>query len=388
MNAQGTIRPGLVFAALLVMGASSAFTSPEAEPRRSLVVHVPYGPTPVVVDGASRLVYELHLTNFTRDPVRLQRVEVRSVDGDGLLADLGEEELLRRTAAPSGAPGEGDPLAILPGALAVVYLEVVLGPDRGVPDALAHRVEFTRSGADEAEGALGAPVRIANAEPVVLGPPLTGGPWASIYHPSWARGHRRVYYVVDGTARIPGRFAIDFFRVDEAGRVASGDRDVVASWFGFGAEVLAVADAVVAAARDDVAESSRISTHTRLPLEDGTGNYVALDLGDGRFAFYEHLKAGSIRVSPGQRVRRGDVIAAVGFSGHTSGPHLHFHVADTNSPLGAEGLPFVLDRFELLGAFGDDAGSLFLEPWSPLDASAARARASERPRPNAVIRFD
>ena len=41
---------------------------------------------------------------------------------------------------------------------------------------------------------------------------------------------------------------------------------------------------------------------------------------------YDHLKKGSIRVRPGQRVRRGDVIAAVGSAGHSTAPHLHFEV--------------------------------------------------------------
>src|SRR3546814_7386768 len=84
------------------------------------------------------------------------------------------------------------------------------------------------------------------------------------------------------------------------------------------------------------------STRTYPPVPYTTlfrsGNACALDLGDGRHAFYEHLKPGSIRVVPGQRVRRGEVIAELGFTGDSTGPHLHFHVADAPSPLGAEGL--------------------------------------------------
>jgi murein DD-endopeptidase len=161
--------------------------------------------------------------------------------------------------------------------------------------------------------------------------------------------------------------------------------DVVANWLGEGAEVLAVTDGVVAAVRDDVAESERISTHPRLPQEDATGNYIALEVGDGRFVFYEHLQPGTLRVRPGQRVRRGDVIATVGFTGHSTGPHLHLHVADANSPLGAEGVPFVLERFELLGGY-DDSARLGTAPWIPLSAGPAM-RSGERPAPNVVIRF-
>src|SRR3546814_12133074 len=86
-------------------------------------------------------------------------------------------------------------------------------------------------------------------------------------------------------------------------------------------------------------ESETLSGRSRNALADASGNYLALDLGDGRHAFYEHLEPGSIRVAPGQRVRRGEVIAALGFTGDTTGPHLHFHVADGTSPLGSRGVP-------------------------------------------------
>ncbi len=44
---------------------------------------------------------------------------------------------------------------------------------------------------------------------------------------------------------------------------------------------------------------------------------------------YDHLKNGSVLVSPGERVSRGQVIAEVGSAGNSSGPHLHFEVWGT-----------------------------------------------------------
>jgi hypothetical protein len=55
-----------------------------------------------------------------------------------------------------------------------------------------------------------------------------------------------------GKARIPARYAIDWIKLGADGSRARGDESRVASWHGHGAEVLAVADAVVADARDDV----------------------------------------------------------------------------------------------------------------------------------------
>ncbi len=127
-----------------------------------------------------------------------------------------------------------------------------------------------------------------------------------------------------GRARIPGRFAIDWFRVDQRGRIgvrtradaagggssgqtAAARPDRPSEFFGYGAEGLAVADEVVAAARDGVAEPERASAAPRVPAAAAAGNFVALAVGGGRYALYEHRRPG-LRVRVGQRVRRGQVI--------------------------------------------------------------------------------
>src|SRR3546814_16050107 len=66
------------------------------------------------------------------------------------------------------------------------------------------------------------------------------------------RGHRRVFYATEGSATLPGRFAIDFMKLDERGKLSSGDADIPASHHGFGAEVLAVAHGTLAPVRADV----------------------------------------------------------------------------------------------------------------------------------------
>lgn len=55
-------------------------------------------------------------------------------------------------------------------------------------------------------------------------------------------------------------------------------------------------------------------------------NIVKIMHDDSSFAIYAHLSWDSIRVRPGQRVRRGEHIAASGNTGFSTGPHLHFVV--------------------------------------------------------------
>jgi murein DD-endopeptidase MepM/ murein hydrolase activator NlpD len=303
-------------------------------------------PAPVTIDGRDWLIYELHLTTSGRQPQRLARIDVLADRGAEVLRSFEGDDLAQRSA--SNADGG-----------TVIYLEVPVSREHP-PRSIRHRVN----------GLVGDKTRLDSRAPVVIGAPLRGGPWAAVYAWEWPRGHRRVYYATDGRARIPGRLAIDWVRRDAQGLSAHGDADLVGNSLGYGADVLAVADARVSLVRDGIAESARVSDNPEHPLDEAAGNYVSLDLGNGRFAIYEHLVPGSIRVARGERVRRGQVIASLGFTGDSTEPHLHFHVADNPAPLLGEGLPFELERFCL--HVGADTQS----------------RERERPSPNAVISFD
>ena len=380
------VRAALTAAGLCALLLPSLAAASKPPVRSSFDLRVPIAPAPVTVAGVPQLVYELHLANFSDEALTLERVQVFD-ERDAAVADVRGEELGRRLGRPGLKVNDKDRLTIAPGMGGVLYLEV-LADKRPVARALRHRVDYALAGKDGMVAAVveGARVVIGDAPALVLAPPLRGGPWAAIHDPSWPRGHRRMLYAVDGKARIPGRYAIDWIKLDGEGRNARGDRDRVGNWYGHGEDVLAVADGVVAATRDDMPESASVAAHPDNALGDATGNYVALDIGGGRYAFYEHLKPGSVRVRIGQRVRSGEVIGALGFTGDSTGPHLHFHVADANSPLGAEGVPYVFGSFEVLGAFptlerfGD-------ERWEPVESPAEAQRSAERPAPNVVVRF-
>jgi len=63
----------------------------------------------------------------------------------------------------------------------------------------------------------------------------------------------------------------------------------------------------------------------------GYGKAVIIDHGNNFSTWYGHASAFTVRV--GERVRRGDIIAYVGSTGYSTGPHLHYEVRKNDGPI-------------------------------------------------------
>jgi hypothetical protein len=155
------------------------------------------------------------------------------------------------------------------------------------------------------------------ADPLVVDSPLTGE-WAML-----AGGRSALISHHYRTPIVSN--AVDFVRLDEEGRGHDGDRKREQAWYGFGEPVLSPADGTVVSVAD---------VHTDEPVgntgqKPSYGNHILIDIGSGRYAVLGHLQQGSARVSEGERVRLGQQIAAVGDSGDSLVPHLHFQVQDS-----------------------------------------------------------
>src|SRR5215510_15153332 len=87
----------------------------------------------------------------------------------------------------------------------------------------------------------------------------------------------------------------------------------------------------------------------KLTVQNVEGNHIVFDLHNGIFAFYAHLEKGTLRVKKGDSVKKGDKIAQLGNSGNSSTSHLHFHLVDGPSPLGSNGVPYVISNFDYVG---------------------------------------
>jgi hypothetical protein len=161
-------------------------------------------------------------------------------------------------------------------------------------------------------------------------------------------------------------FAYDIVKLGAEGKTRQGDGSKFGDYYAYGAPVLAAADGEVVDTVNDVPEDlsamrrgdeTQEAYRTRLMEEQGkrlaggaraiAGNYVVIAHSDGEFSMYVHLQPKSVRVQKGQKVKAGDEIGALGSSGNSTEPHLHFQVSDGPNVLTAAAIPARFVEVEL-----------------------------------------
>ena len=319
-------------------------------------------PVPVpATDGRTHLAYELTLTNTLPGNVTVNSLTARS--GDRNLATLTGDNLKYWTRAMGSS---GTPTNVIgPGQTVTVWMDVVAvggtavdgntaaGDGEGeFPTGITHSVDLAV--AKPIPGLIPAtltqpvaPVPVSTRQPVSITPPLDGPNWLNGDSCCDMTAHRMAVNPINGKLWAAERFAIDYVQLQNDFRLFTGDATKLESYRYFGAPIHAVGDGTVVAVVDDLPEQVPGKNPTGLPLDQYGGNHVVQDIGDGNYAFYAHLKPGSITVKPGDELTSGQAIAELGNSGNTDAPHLHFHVMDGQDPLMANGLPFVIKSFGL-----------------------------------------
>ena len=342
--------------------------------------------TPVVMDvmtaprwykdrkGALRLVYELRLTNAFPVPVEVTGVQVRDARRHRTVQSLAGQDLAS-SMTPMASPGDPD-TTVVPSGDSVVWMDVPFKRRAAIPAAVKHTLTV------DVPPGLPVPATIVSSAgfskvdrrpPTVLHPPLRGTGWVAVG--SCCDGpHRRSIQPVNGGLFLGQRFAIDWNGMDRQGRFVVGDPSLNESWTFYGKPVLAVADGVVVQAVDRWPDQVPNAPRP-VGLEEADGNYVILKLGPRRFAFYAHLKPGSVAVKRGDRVKAGQAVGRLGNTGSSTGPHLHFQLMDRGSALASDGLPYVFDRYRYVGEIPplDDALFALAESGSPVPLATAGA---------------
>jgi hypothetical protein len=306
-------------------------------------------------DGREHLEYDLIITNVFTAPVTLISVDVVAADGRELLRLEGEA--LAAVTQPVFFDRDATPIAAVPvGGVVATVLDVVVPPGQ-VPERLSHRIAYQLP-ADAPEITLidnrsitGPALDVERRAPLVIAPPLRGQAWLNLNGCCLAASrHRGDRLAVDGARYTKFEmFAIDWVQL-QGGRLFTGNGSQNEQWFAFGADILSVADGTVVAVRDDMPEETPFQPLVAVHHpDDYAGNRVIVQIQPGVWAVYAHLQPGSVAVRVGDRVTVGQLLGRLGNSGNSSAPHLHFQLSDGPDPITANSLPFVFDRYTLVG---------------------------------------
>ena len=309
-------------------------------------------------DGMDHVEYDLLVVSVFSEPVTLSNVtvldpagkELLRIDGGALAAAT--QTLFAKTPSP----------VIPPSAAVSVDVDLTL-PQGAAPDRVTHQIAYTLKADSELAPIVGdlkvdSPEVAINRQPaIVIRPPLKGDGWLASSACCKPNVHRDERVAIDGVRIETGEtFAVDWGRVKDES-LFEGDGKTVEQFYGFGEDVLAVADGVVVSVHDGMPDQPPFVLMVPKSKADYGGNNVMLKIAPNVFAWYAHLHQGSVRVKVGDAVKAGAPIAKLGNTGPSEGPHLHFGLLDKPDPIVGRSLPFVFDSFTLVGAVNFDASN-------------------------------
>lgn len=327
-----------------------------------LVVSAIGAPLPVMgSDGMQHIDYDLLIANVFSKPVTLTSVEALDPTGEVILeiagddlASVTESNFLQQPVNPAAQVQVSQQVS--------VEIDVTVAADSQAPSSLTHRVAWsvdaTAPGLAFLDGnATGTlmtlPLQVSDIVATQISAPLSGPGWWSFNGCCKPNAHRSLRYAIDGANEIkPEMFAVDWLQLDN-GAIFTGEGSAVADYPYAGSNVLAVADGVVVASRDDMPNEIPMQPPVHVKQgRDYIGNSVVIQIAENRYAIYGHLEPGSVIPKVGDRVTTGDVIASLGNSGNSgnsTAPHLHFVVTDNPDFLVATSIPFAIDTWTLQG---------------------------------------
>ncbi len=336
-----------------------------------IVMSVLAPPVPVKgSDGRYHITYELFLTNSNTFEWKVLSIDVLDGSQEGkALATISGDEVVNKMQLVGTRQRT---TSLEPTQSGLVFITFTVNNEEDIPDALLHKLtitgpeglpEFIISFMELPEdqqsiSEYAARVDVDNTDVFVFGPPLEGAGWIVVNGCCDSITHVRTDLAVNGNIFISQRYAIDWMQVDSENRLYVGDPQKLESWTGYGKNVLAVSDAQVVRVVDKFQDQVPFILPTQsgnITLEQIDGNHIILALPNGQFAFYAHLKPGSITVKEGDTVSQGQVMAKLGNTGNTTAPHLHLHIMETASSLGSNGLPHVFDEYTLVGTTTEES---------------------------------
>ncbi len=154
------------------------------------------------------------------------------------------------------------------------------------------------------------------------------------------------------------RYAYDI-TIKLKGSNYSGDGSKNEDHYCFGKRLNAPADGKIIALENNIEDNTTVGiVNGNIDNETIAGNYIMIDHLNGEFSLMAHFKKGTIIVSVGDMVTKGQEVGKAGNSGNSSGPHLHYHLQNSPNYFDSFGLPA-----QFLNYYEDD---VFIERGEPV----------------------
>jgi Peptidase family M23 len=375
-------------AVCVLLLCSASFSSAQTiDPKPvQITVEFLYPPSPFLQSGVQHLVYEIRLTNYSFMPYTLDSIDVKAGDNTGTFSGEKLKGLIRLLGDKTGhTPNQ----TLEGGRSFVVFLRVDFDLASEIPNVLQHTLHFTAE--DKSQHIVSAELKVRQNAPIVVRAPLSGPDWFAWGANGDNAPHRRALMVEGGHAWLAQRYAIDFVQfhmVNGKGETWKGPEDQNSSYYCYAQPIHSAAAGKVIEVMDGLPENVPHSNKFAIDLtwQNAGGNHVVVDIGFGLYAFYAHMKPGSIAVKAGDVVTAGQVLGHVGNTGSSTEPHLHFHIIDRPNFLSGQGVPYEFENFSTSGQIDahedEKSGAVTFSTIGPM-----KTMQNEYPPQNAVLVF-
>jgi hypothetical protein len=338
----------LIILVMTLFSLPATGSAPDLKPPQVSVDFI-FPPSPLIQYGAACLVYEMTITNYVKVGYTLESIRVDSearqfsYSGDILRAMI-------RFAGESSAISQN--LQIPGGKTVVVFFMLPFKEASRIPASLYHTLHFrSQDGIDHAISTK--PLAVEPRAPVMVEAPLRGTDWIAgdAVHNGPDAAHRRALLFDQGQPFLAQRYAIDWVRyriVNGVGTTWSGPENRNSSYFCYDAPIYSMTSGIVTEVLDGIPENVPHSGRIGIDVNfmNAGGNNVIIYMGYGLYAFYAHMRPGTIKVKVGDHVNAGEIIGRVGNSGNSTEPHLHEHIVNRPSFLAGQGVPYEFAHFE------------------------------------------
>jgi len=342
-------------------------------------------------DQKYNLVYDLVLHNFhPKESKILEFAVLDPAHGNKPLLTLKENAL--KDALSTFSPKA--PFTLGPGESGIIWVNISFASKDQVPQKLVHKIKLssqTQLGDPNVYTYQSQAFGVEEKPAIEISAPLKGKHWVVEGGYSSKLGHRRALFPLDNGLHEAQTYAIDWEKLDDNFISCKGDPKNPKSYVTYGQDVLAVADAVVCGVVNKFKDQVPDKPAGKERISNPGGNSITLDLGNGYFAFYAHLRPGSMLVKEGEKVKRGQKIAEAGNSGNSSGAHLHMHITDNSSPLSSHGVPYQIEKFTVVGELSTEELDRTYGQKTPHKISKSKyagEHKSELPKDGLVIDFE